>query len=193
MSWLERNVHWVMLILFVVLAYVIVGFLGLSAVVLLAGAVGGASLGALLGDAAVVVGLTALMVLAEVALAVAFVKNVVQRASFPTSRRLATLCSVLETVVPPLRGLGLSRRFRPSVAERKRAIKDRYVAGELTEREFEREMADLLDEVEPEPSLVRDADPLDSADPVGETSDRIDESRLRDLRGPESRREPERE
>jgi hypothetical protein len=175
-NWLARNAHWVMLASVLAMGYLIVGFLGVSAAVLLAGALGGASLGALLTDAAIVVGVTALLVVAEVALAVAFVKNLARRLSFPTSPRLARLFATLEVVLPPLRGLELSRRLEPGLEERERAIKDRYVAGELTEREFEREMHKLLADAEPREAPIDHPDPLDALDSVEEQRTRMGEA-----------------
>lgn len=191
MSWFARNGHWVTLALAVVVAYVIVGFLGVSALALLAGAFGGASLGALLADAAVVVAVAALLTLAEFALTVAFVVSVVRRLSFPTSDRLAGVFSVLETLFPPIRGLELSRRFEPSLEERERAIKRRYVDGELSERAFEREMHDLLAESEPESPLTDHAGPLDALESTDASEDQADDSSISDLLKGERRREAE--
>jgi len=190
-SWFARNGHWVTLALALVVAYVIVGFLGVSALALLAGVFGGASLGALLADAAVVVGVGALLVLAEVALTVAFVVNVVRRLSFPTSERLAGVFSVLETLLPPIRGLALSERFAPSLEERERAIKRRYVEGELSELGFEREMHDLLADAEPESPLLDHAGPLDALESTRGSGDPASDSTVSDLLNRERRRETE--
>lgn len=191
MNWFERNSHWVLLTLFVVLAYVTVGFLGVSALALLAGALGGASLGALLADAAIAAGLTGLLVAVEIVLAVAFVANVVRRLSFPTSDRLASLFSTLETLLPPLRDLALSRRFEPSLEEREAEIKRRYVDGELSERAFEREMRDLLADAE------SPGDPLDTVDQRDVAGERTAESSTTeslsgDVRSPDEHNEFER-
>lgn len=191
MTWLERNGHWVALALFVAIAYLLVGVLGVGALGILAGALGGASLGALLADAALVLGLTVLLVVAEIALAVAFVARVVRRLSFPTSERLARTFSVLETVLPPLRDLGLSRRFEPSLAEREARVKRRYVEGELSEPAFEREMADLLEESDSGTRPVERADPLDGVGSTVETADRDPDSRSADAFRSEKRREYE--
>jgi len=190
-NWFSRNAHWVTLALAVVVAYVTVGFLGVSALALLAGAVGGSSLGALLADAAVVVGVAALLILAELALTVAFVVNVVRRLSFPTSGRLARVFSVLETVLPPIRGLAISERFAPSLEERERAIKRRYVEGELSERGFEREMHDLLAEAEPGSPLLDHTGPLDALEPTRGSDDRGRDSAVPDLLTRERQRETE--
>lgn len=190
MNWFERNYPWVMLTLAVVTAYAIVGFVGVSGVALLAGAAGGASIGALLADAAIALGVTAMLIAVELTLAVGFVVSVVRRASFPTSDRLATLFSRLELLVPSLRELALSRRFEPSLEEREQAIKHRYVDGELTETEFEREMADLLAEAEPRPGP---ADPLDAIDSKGEDREPVGESPSTDPISSENYRDFERE
>jgi|GEM_PF-3255028 len=179
------------LALALVVGYVIVGFLGVSALALLAGAVGGASLGAVLADAAVVVGVAALLILAEVALTVAFVVSVLRRLSFPTSERAARVFSLLETVLPPIRGLALSDRFAPSLEERERAIKRRYVEGDLSERDFEREMLDLLAEAEPESTLADHTGPLDALESTRESDDRGGDSRVSGLLNRERQREAE--
>ncbi|SFS01585.1 hypothetical protein SAMN05216559_2518 [Halomicrobium zhouii] len=191
MSWFSRNAHWVTLALSLVVGYVIVGFLGVSALALLAGAFGGASPGALLADAAVVVGVAGLLILAEVTLTVAFVVSVVRRLSFPTSDRAAWVFSLLETVLPPIRGLGLSERFAPSLEERERAIKRRYVEGDLSERDFEREMLDLLAEAEPESPLADHTDPLDPHESTRGSDDRGGDSPAPDLLNRKRRRETE--
>lgn len=190
-NWFARNGHWVTLALAVVVAYVTVGFLGVSALALLAGAVGGASLGALLADAAVVVGVAVLLILAQLALTVSFVVSLVRRLSFPTSERLARLFSVLEPLLPPIRDLALSERFAPTLDERERAIKRRYVDGDLSERGFEREMHDLLAEAEPESTLVDHASPLDARESTPGSDDRGGDSRVTDLLNRERRREIE--
>lgn len=179
MNWLERNYPWVMLALAVVLAPVIVGFPALSGVALLAGALGGASAGALLTDAALVVGVTVLLVVTELALLVSFATSLYSRLSFPTSERLSTLFGGLETVFPPLRNLALSRRFEPSLEERKAATKRRYVDGDLSEAAFEREMRDLLADADRD--SLDHADPLDDLDVSVEDRDRTDDRTVRDL------------
>jgi hypothetical protein len=67
-------------------------------------------------------------------------------ASFPTSQRAATVFHALESVVPGLAGFGLGDRFEPSVEERRAALTERYVAGDITESELEAELATVLDE-----------------------------------------------
>ncbi|WP_226482585.1 SHOCT domain-containing protein [Natrinema amylolyticum] len=82
----------------------------------------------------------------------------VQNASLPRSERVATLAERLEREYAPLRLLGLSEFLsppEPSADERAEEaladLKQRYVAGELTEAEFERKVdrlvaADSIDE-----------------------------------------------
>lgn len=192
-NWFARNAHWVMLALFLVLAPVTVGFLGVSVLALLAGALGGASIGALLADVAMVAAVTTVLVAAEVALAVGFVVAVARRVSFPTSEPLARVFSVLETLLPPLRDLDLSDRFEPTLEERQREVKARYVDGELTEREFEREMQDLLDDTELPGAPMSDPEQFDVVEPRSEGSDRTGDSPAVDPSTAEERRETDRE
>lgn len=193
MNWFERNHHWVLLTLAVVMGYALVGFLGVSMVALLAGAAGGASIGALLADAAIVLGITATMIVAELVLVAGFVASVVRRLSFPTNDRLARLFAGLEALVPAFRDLALSQRFQPTLEEREQEIKRRYVEGELSEWEFEREIADLLAEAEPEPAPVDHADSLGSVGSTGEREEWIGDSLARDVVRSEKHREPDRE
>jgi hypothetical protein len=52
----------------------------------------------------------------------------------------------LERVVPWLAERNLSERVAPTVEDRRETLVERYAAGELTEREFERELEALLAE-----------------------------------------------
>lgn len=115
-----------MLGLAVVLAPVIVRFLAASVIALLVGAVGGASLGALL-------------------------------------------------------------------AERKRAVKRRYVEGELAEWEFEREMGVLLSKAESDSGATDYPDPLDALDVMLDHSERIENSEAADATRSLERRAADRE
>ncbi len=194
MSWFDRNVHWVLLTCFVATTLAVAGVVGVGALALLAGLLGGASLGALLADAAAVLAVAVALLAADLVLATAFVVTVVRKASLPRSERLAGFFGLVEGLIPPVRLLALSDRFEPSVEERRREIKRRYVDGELSERGFEREMAELLDETEPEPLTVEPVGPVERADdaPGPGESATDDTASARD--GPlDERRETERE
>lgn len=172
----ERNYPWLLLVLAVLLAPAILTVLVAGLVAILAGAVGGASIGALLSDVTLMFAITVLLVLAEFALLASFVRSILGRAAFPTSDRLAGLFGRFETVFPPLRYLSPSDRFAPTVEERKRTVKRRYVDGELTEREFEREMAALLAEADPESAAGDHHDSLEALDSTPERRERVRDS-----------------
>jgi len=101
---------------------------------------------------------------------------VVQNASVPRSERIATLIDRLEREYSPLSSTGLAEWVRPpepSADERAEQalaeLKQQYVDGEITEREFERKVDQLV------------------------TNDSIDEARAARERRRVSDREPERE
>lgn len=101
---------------------------------------------AMLGAAAewVVIGL----VLGLVALAflAATVVSVLRATSLPRSDRLVSIVERLEREYPILRQLDVSERVEPTTEDRRQQLKEQYVAGEISEAEFEREMQRLLDD-----------------------------------------------
>nr|WP_240940683.1 hypothetical protein [Haloarcula argentinensis] len=127
-----------------------------------------ATVGALLGGGAVIQTFagfllgTLLLVGVDIVFSVALVRALARRASVPKSQRVAGRLDRLESVVPPLASLGLSDVFappEPTVEERHEALTRRYVEGELSEAEYERELRALLAEDEgPEMELQDDAD-----------------------------------
>ena len=98
--------------------------------------------------AAFVLGTFLLVALAVVS-AVALVREVARRASLPKSRRVARLLRVFEVILPPLSALGLADRVEPPTPtfdERRDVLTQRYVDGDLSEDELERELDVLLTE-----------------------------------------------
>ena len=149
MSWLGRNAHWLLLALVGVTTVLAVGTVGVGVFAVLAGLAGGASLGAVLSDAALVLLIAACLVAADLAFAVGFLVTLARRASLPSlpeNDRLADALARVERAVPPLSRLGLSDRFAVSQATRRERLKRRYVDGELTQTEYERRVRELLDE-----------------------------------------------
>lgn len=69
--------------------------------------------------------------------------------SVPRSQRAANVLHGLEAAVPPLRRLGLADRLEPTLADRRAALKERYVDGDLSEHQFEAALHELLEEAEP--------------------------------------------
>ena len=147
-SWLADNRHWLLFAATVLtgLSTVGVGLVGLLATIstLVSGGslvltAGGFLLGTLLlGGLTVVFAARLLAALAERA----------SLPSLPRSRRVANVLHGLESAVPPLRRLGLGDRFEPSVEERRVALTERYVDGELSEHQLEAALQELLDEDE---------------------------------------------
>ncbi|EMA07668.1 hypothetical protein C437_09498 [Haloarcula vallismortis ATCC 29715] len=127
-----------------------------------------ATVGALLGGGAVVQTVagfllgTLLLVGVDIVFSVALVRALARRASVPKSQRVADGVGRLESVVPPLASLGLSDVFappEPTVEERHEALTRRYVEGDLSEAEYERELRALLSE-----DVDTRAEPQDDAD-----------------------------
>lgn len=143
MSWLADNRHWLLFAATVLSGLsaagtAVVGVLATVSVLVTGGSlvltVGGFLLGTLLLG-----GLTLVF-------AAALLSALASRASLPRSQRVATVLHGLEAVVPPLRQLGLANRVEPTPEERRTALEERYVNGELSERQFEAALADLLEE-----------------------------------------------
>ncbi|MDQ2071588.1 hypothetical protein ACODNH_15050 [Haloarcula sp. NS06] len=148
MNWVRDNR---LLLLFAAVVLTTLGTVGVGIVGVVA------TLGALLGGGAVVQTFatfllgTFLLVGVDIVFAVALVRALARRASVPKSQRVADGLSRLESIVPPLASLGLSDVFappEPTVEERHEALTRRYVDGELSEAEYERELQALLGENE---------------------------------------------
>lgn len=101
---------------------------------------------AMLGEAAewVVVGLV-LGLFAAVFFA-ATVVSVLRSASLPRDDRLVSLVEWLELKYPHLRRFDVAQKVEPTIEDRKQQLKERYVAGEISEETFERKMAQLMDD-----------------------------------------------
>ncbi|NLV07153.1 hypothetical protein GOC83_13535 [Haloarcula rubripromontorii] len=165
MNWVRDNR---LLLLFAAVVLTTLGAVGLGIVGVVA------TVGALLGGGAVVQTFagfllgTLLLVGVNIVFSVALVRALARRASVPKSQRVAGGLARLEAVVPPLASLGLSDVFappEPTVEERHEALTRRYVEGELSEVEYERELRALLDEDED-----RGIEPQDAADIESELS-----------------------
>jgi len=90
--------------------------------------------------------------------AVATVYSILRSTSLPRSSRLARLVERLEHEYPVLRQFDASEKIAPSKEDHAEQLKRQYVDGEISEREFEREMDLLLDE---ERSQSRDYTDID--------------------------------
>ena len=148
MNWVKDNR---LLLLFAAVVLTTFGTVGVGIVGVVA------TLGALLGGGAVVQTFatfllgTFLLVGVDIVFAVALVRALARQASVPKSQRVAGGLGRLESIIPPLASLGLSDVFvppEPTVEERHEALTRRYVEGELSEAEYERELQALLAEGE---------------------------------------------
>jgi len=144
--------HWLYFGGFVVSAGLLAG-VGLLAVLdALSVLAGGAASGegflllAMLGAATEWVAAAAVLGLFAAAFLAASVVSVLRSASVPRSDRLATVVERLERRYPLLREFDASERVKPTAEDRRERLRERYVAGEISEREFERETERLLDD-----------------------------------------------
>ncbi|UPV73414.1 SHOCT domain-containing protein [Halorussus limi] len=130
------------------LALVGVTALGAFAVLsaLLDPAAGAPVLVVLLQTAAPFVAVAAMLGVVSILLLVGLAVAVVRSASIPRDDRLARLARKVERYYPDARGLGLSDRFEPTTEDRIEELKQQYVAGEITELEYERRLQDLMGE-----------------------------------------------
>jgi hypothetical protein len=141
----------------------LVGVFGYVAVLAVAAVVpGGSGVDALLGVVFPAVLATAALVVTFLLSVVGLVVGVGRRLSVPRSRRAAEAVGRLEAYSGRLASVGLSERLappEPTVEERLAALKQRYVEGELTEREFERRLREVVADDE---ALAADV-PLEAA------------------------------
>lgn len=150
MSWLANNRHWLLFAATVLTGLSTVGVAVVGVVATVSALVSGGSLvltvgGFLLG--------TLLLAGLTVVFAAGLLSALADRASLPSlptprSQRLANVLHGLEAAVPPLRRLGLGDRVEPSVEEKRAALTERYVEGDLSEHQLEAALQDLLDEDE---------------------------------------------
>ena len=103
---------------------------------------------AMLGAAAewVVAGLV--LALLAVTFLLATLVSVLRSTSIPRSDGLAAVVERLERSYPLLRRFDASERVAPTTEDRRERLEERYVAGEISEAEFEREVERLLDDEE---------------------------------------------
>jgi len=76
----------------------------------------------------------------------ATVVSVLRNASIPRSDRLASVVERLEREYPLLEEFDVSKKVEPTPEDRQQQLKDRYVAGDISDEEFEREMDRLIDD-----------------------------------------------
>ncbi|WP_227134843.1 hypothetical protein [Halorubellus salinus] len=143
----DRRLRWlsVALVLVGLAAVGTLGFGTLAVVSAVATAAAGESILLVLLRAAlpVLLALATLTVVGAALLAWLLVRAL-RLAELPRSDRLERVARGVEGHVPWLADVNVSGRVAPTVEDRREALKERYAAGELTEREFERELERLL-------------------------------------------------
>lgn len=77
---------------------------------------------------------------------VATVVSVLRNSALPRDDRLVTLVEWLERRYPLLRRFDVSSKVEPTVEDRKQDLKEQYIAGEISEREFERRLEAIMDD-----------------------------------------------
>lgn len=145
MSWLADNRHWLLFAATVLSGLSTVGVALVGVLATVSTLVSGGSLvltagGFLLG--------TLLLAGLTLVFTAALLSTLAERVSLPSvprSQRAANVFHGLEAAIPPLRRLGLGDRLEPSVEERRAALTERYVDGDLSEHQFESALDDLLD------------------------------------------------
>ncbi|WP_225333643.1 SHOCT domain-containing protein [Halomicrobium urmianum] len=141
MSWVTRNRHWLLFAGVVLTTMAAVGVFTLAAATALVGVVAGGLLAA--ADAVATYFLFGVLLLGlDVVLAVALAVTLASMVSLPESDRLAGAAAVAERAAG--REPRLARKFEPSVETRHERLRERYVAGEISELELERRLDDLL-------------------------------------------------
>ncbi|WP_262175818.1 YmfQ family protein [Haloarcula laminariae] len=146
MTWLAENRHWLLFAGTVLsglstVGVAVIGVLATASVLVTGGSLL-LTVGAFLLATLLCGGLTLIF-------ATGLLSTLASRASLPSvprNRRAASVLSGLEAAVPPLRRLGLADRLEPTVEDRRARLTERYVDGELSEREFEARLDSLLDE-----------------------------------------------
>ncbi|WP_324663050.1 SHOCT domain-containing protein [Haloarcula sediminis] len=146
MTWLAENRHWLLFAATVLsglstAGVAVVGVLATASVLVTGGSLV-LTVGAFLLATLLLGGLTLVF-------GAGLLSTLASRASLPSvprNRRVANALHGLEAAVPPLRRLGLADRLEPTVEDRRARLTERYVDGELSEREFEARLDALLDE-----------------------------------------------
>lgn len=148
MSFLADNRHWLLFAATVLSGLSTVGVATVGVLAALSVLLTGGSLlvtvGAFLLATLLLGGLTLVF-------AAALLSTLASRASLPSvprSQRAANVLHGLEAAVPPLRRLGLADRLEPTVEDRRAALTQRYVDGDLSEQQLEAALSDLLEEEE---------------------------------------------
>ena len=95
----------------------------------------------------------------------ATVVSVLRSASLPRDDRLVSIVDRLERHYPIVRRFDVTEKVKPTAEERRQQLEEQYVTGEMSEAEFERKLAKLMDD---SPDGVSRSDSA----PLSETDDR---------------------
>lgn len=105
-----------------------------------------------------VLGLVAALFLA------AAVVSVLRSVSLPRDDRLVSIVEWLEGRYPIVRQFDVTEKVEPTTEDRQRHLREQYVAGEMNETEYERKLAQLLDDTTDGPSRSENETPLETND-----------------------------
>ena len=76
----------------------------------------------------------------------ATVVSILRSASLPRDDRLVSIVDRLERHCPILRRFDVTEKVKPTTEDRRQQLEEQYVTGEMSEAEFERKLAKLMDE-----------------------------------------------
>lgn len=144
--------HWLYFGGFLLSGLLLVGVSLLALLDALAVLSGGAASGeaplllAMLGAAAEWVVAGVVLALLALLFLVATLVSVLRSTSLHRSDKLVSVVEWLERRYPILEQLDASERVSPTTEDRRRQLKEQYVAGDISDEEFEREMERLLDD-----------------------------------------------
>lgn len=106
---------------------------------------------AMLGEAAEWVAIGIVLGLIALVFLTATLVSILRSTSLHRSDRLVSVVERLEHEYPLLKQFDASEKFEPTTEDRQQQLKDQYVAGEITDEEFEREMERLIDDNSSDP------------------------------------------
>jgi hypothetical protein len=76
--------------------------------------------------------------------------SILRNASIPRDDRLVSVVQWIERQYPSLQKFDVSGRVEPTTEERRQELEEEYVSGEMSEAEFERRLAQLMDDTSSE-------------------------------------------
>lgn len=119
---------------------------------------------ALLGAAAEWVVAVLVLGLVTTLFLAATVFSVLRSASLPRDDRLVSIVEWFERRYPILRHFDVTEKVEPTMEDRQQQLREQYVQGEISDAEFEREMAQLIDETTDETSRSENETTIETED-----------------------------